>query len=165
MILVDTSVWIDFFRGTHSAETRWLASALKNDEDLCICGMVLTEILQGIDDRNQYRRVKRSLDALLFLPTTRVAYELAAEIYRAAKRAGKTVRNSVDCIIAACAIVNKASLVQCDRDYRTLAGVSKLKLVSSVGGNRLKAGCRPERRACGESEPWLPRASIRRRRR
>ncbi len=130
MILVDTSVWIDYFRGVDSPEARRLASDIAGDEDVCICGMILTEILQGIKSESQYGTVKRSLEALLYLPISRDAYHLAADIYRAARKRGKTIRNTVDCIIAACAITNNVRLLQKDRDYLTIASVSKLKLVS-----------------------------------
>ena len=130
MILVDTSVWIDYFRGVDSPEAGWLSSAIADDADLCICGVVLTEILQGIKLESQYRAAKRSLEAMLYLATSRGAYYLAADIYRAARKRGQTIRNTIDCIIAACAITNNARLVQKDKDYITIASVSKLKLVS-----------------------------------
>ena len=130
MILVDTSVWIDYFRGVNSPEARWLSSAIADDAALCICGVVLTEILQGIKSDSQYRTVKQSLEAMLYLPISRDAYCLAADIYRAARKRGKTIRNTVDCIIAACAITNNVRLIQKDKDYLAIASVSKLKLVS-----------------------------------
>ena len=130
MILVDTSVWVDYFRGVDSPEARWLSSAVAADADLCICGVVLTEILQGIGSESRYRKVRQSLEPLLYMPASQNAYYLAADIYRAARKQGYTIRNTVDCIIAACAITNNARLVQKDKDYITIASVSKLKLVS-----------------------------------
>ncbi len=130
MILVDTSVWIDYFRGVDSPEAGWLSSAIADDADLYMCGMVLTEILQGIKSDSQYKATRRSLETMLYLPTYRDAYYLAADIYRAARKRGQTIRNTIDCIIAACVITNNARLVQKDKDYITIASVSKLKLVS-----------------------------------
>lgn len=130
MILVDTSVWVDYLRGVDSPEARRLSSDIAGDEDVCICGIILTEILQGIKSEPKYKAVKRSLEAMLYLPTSRRAHLLAADIYRAARERGKTIRNTVDCVIAACAITNDVRFIQKDKDYLIIASVSKLKLVS-----------------------------------
>ncbi|MCY2925637.1 MAG: PIN domain nuclease [Planctomycetota bacterium] len=130
MILVDTSVWIDFFRGRGTPADRWLQDALAHDEDLCLCGEVLTEILQGLSTPRQIATVERALQPLVYLPLDREGYVEAAAIYRAARAKGKTIRNTVDCIIAACAIAHNIPLAQNDRDYHTIADVSNLKLVS-----------------------------------
>ncbi|MCU0722166.1 MAG: PIN domain nuclease [Planctomycetes bacterium] len=129
MILVDTSVWIDFFRGTDSPEADLLARAIAGDEDLAICGLILMEILQGIGDGDQARRTRNALAPLLFLPLPHRAWVLAADLYRAARAGGKTVRNSVDCLVAACAILHGAALLQKDRDFRAIASVSNLRLL------------------------------------
>jgi len=127
--LVDTSVWIDLFRGGGSPEAEWLEHALSSDEDLCTCGIILTEVLQGIRSARQYRQVKRLFGAMLYLPTPKQAHIRAADIYRAAWSKGKTIRNTVDCIIAGCALVNRVPLLHQDRDFRTIAAVSPLTLV------------------------------------
>ena len=128
MMLVDTSVWIDYFRGNETPETDRLVDALSRDEDLCICGLILTEILQGIPSPKQYRQVKRLLKPLIYLPVSREAHILAADIYRAARAEGKTIRNSVDCIIAACAVTHNVPLLQSDRDFLAIEAVSKLRI-------------------------------------
>lgn len=129
MILVDTSVWIDFFRGVNSAEALRLVEALTAHEDLCICGPIVTEILQGIPSDTEYRSTRHFLAPFLYLPALRSTYYLAAELYRAARAKGKTIRNAVDCIIAACAIENHAEVLQRDNDFVAIAAVSKLNLV------------------------------------
>jgi len=129
MTLVDTSVWIDFFRGVDSLEATWLTTVIADNEDLCTCGPILAEILQGIVPDRECRRIKRFLSPFIYLPTLRDTYYLAADIYRAARARGKTIRNTVDCIIAACAIENNAPLLQRDRDFLPIADVSRLKLV------------------------------------
>lgn len=129
MILIDTSVWIDHFRGDGSHEAGRLARALDDNEDICICGLIWTEILQGIRSDRQHRRVKRSLGGLIYLPLDRRGHTLAADIYRRARRAGKTIRNTTDCIIAACAIAHNVSLLHRDRDFDTIASVSKLRIM------------------------------------
>ena len=127
MILVDTSVWVDFFRGAGSPEAAREARAV-DDEDVCLCGLILTEVLQGIPSGREHRRVRRLLDALIYLPMERRDYVLAADLYRAARAKGKRIRNTVDCIIAACAISHNVPLLQKDKDFLALAAVSRLKL-------------------------------------
>jgi predicted nucleic acid-binding protein len=129
MILVDTSVWIDFFRGLETSEANWLSAAIVEDTDLCLCGLVQMEILQGINDDVQHKRVKSFLHDLIYLSTPKNSYLLAADLYRTARKKGKTIRNTIDCIIAACAIVNQVPLLQRDRDYLTIAAISELKLI------------------------------------
>ena len=129
MILVDTSVWVEHFRGTEAAEALWLADALAADEELCICGLVLTEILQGISSQRQHRVTSSFLESLVYLPAERETHVLAAELYRTARKKGRTIRNTVDCIIAACAIAHDVPLLQRDRDFVTIADLSALQLV------------------------------------
>ncbi len=96
MILVDTSVWIEFLRGRRTAQADFLARLIDEEENICICGMVLTEILQGIRDEDQALRTEHLLSDLIYLPTHRTAHLLAAQIYRSARRRGVTIRRSVD---------------------------------------------------------------------
>jgi predicted nucleic acid-binding protein len=131
MILVDTSVWIDFFRGVKSWETERLAGALEANEDIAICGPVLMEIRQGIASDKAVRDIERQLSPLIYLATLRKTYCHAADIYRAARAKGKTIRKTIDCLIAACAIEHRAKLLQHDRDFTTIAGISNLELVLS----------------------------------
>ena len=130
MTLVDTSVWIDYFRGTRTPETEILSDALAKDEDLCISGIILTEILQGILQEKEYQMTKSMLNDLIFLPMSKEAHILAADIYRRAKQNGSTIRNTIDCLIAACAITHDALLLHNDRDYLAISRFSKLKLAS-----------------------------------
>ena len=129
MILVDTSVWIDHFQGRSTAQTQFLSEAVDKNVDLCLCGMVLTEILQGIQNEREYRSTRSALENLIFLPTSMETYILAADIYRSARSKGESIRNTIDCLIAACAISHHVPLLQHDRDYSVIAKFSKLKLI------------------------------------
>lgn len=130
MILVDTGVWINYFRGKVSPEAAYLAGAIERDEDLCISGIILTEILQGVTSEKEYQSVKSLLGTLIFLSMSKESYELAANIYRRAKENGCTIRNTIDCLIAACAIFHDTVLLQNDKDYQVIHRFSKLKLIS-----------------------------------
>lgn len=130
MILVDTGVWIDYLRGKATPEAGTLADTIERNDDLCITGIILTEILQGISSEKEYHSVRSHLSLLIFLSMPKESYELAAEIYRRAKANGFTIRNTIDCLIAACAIFHRVPLLQNDRDYEVIKRFSKLELIS-----------------------------------
>ncbi|EIP99906.1 putative nucleic acid-binding protein [Opitutaceae bacterium TAV1] len=88
-----------------------------NRDDLCLCGFVLTEVLQGIRDEKQYVAVKRQFSDLLYLPDDASTFELGATIYRNLRRQGITIRNSIDCLIAATVVQHGVGLLENDRDY------------------------------------------------
>ena len=82
MVLVDTTVWIDFFAGKSTREVGELERLLGEEEDICTCGVILTEVLQGIREDDDYRRTLSRFDAFLFLPMKRPTFLRAAELYR-----------------------------------------------------------------------------------
>jgi len=132
MILVDTSVWIDFLHGHSSAQVALLARLIDEEEDICTCGIVLTEVLQGIRGEDQAQRTERLLSDLIYLPTRRSAHLLAAHISRSARRRGVTIRRSVDCMIAACAIEARTPLLHRDRDFDEIAKGSDLEIADTL---------------------------------
>lgn len=117
MILVDTSVWIDYFNGVNNPQTDLLdASIVKGT--VAIGDLIFLEILQGIRNDNQYRQTKQSLLAL-------EQYEIfgknmvakCADSYRALRKKGITIRKTADVIIATFCIENKLPLLFLDRDF------------------------------------------------
>ena len=116
-VLVDTTVWIDFFNGHETTQTRKLEHCIQAGDDLCCCGFVLTEVLQGIREEKQFVSIKRHFENLIYLDSDRSAFELGATIYRDLKRAGFTIRNSIDCLIAATVLQHGVHLLENDRDY------------------------------------------------
>ncbi|MBM4083060.1 MAG: PIN domain nuclease [Planctomycetes bacterium] len=117
MVLVDTTVWVDFFLDRRTPHVERLESLIAQGEDICICGIVLTEVLQGIRDDREYERTRTRLDPLLFLPMTRNTFINAADIYRTLRRKGVTIRKPVDCMIASVAMEHKLRLLHNDRDF------------------------------------------------
>ena len=117
-ILVDTTVWIDFFRGTESEKVAKLEEAIRNREDIYCCGFILTELLQGIKDEKELVSTKRLFEDLIYLEDNRSTFELAATIYRELRRRGTTIRNSIDCLISATVIQHGVSFLENDRDYK-----------------------------------------------
>src|SRR5262245_12391936 len=109
VVLVDTSVWIETFRrGAPLA----LESVVDLD-DVVTCGPVIQEVMQGFDDERAFRVAREAMRALPILedPISLHVYEQAAELYRRGRRAGKTLRSSVDCVIAACALLHDAEVL------------------------------------------------------
>ncbi len=128
MILVDTTVWVDFFRGTDSRFGRTLRRLLEQEEDLCLTGIHLTEILQGVRDDLSHQQIRRRLLAFpIYQPEGVSTYLHAADIYRYCRKKGKTVRKTVDCIIAAVAIENNLRLFHNDRDFNQIASCTRLR--------------------------------------
>ena len=117
-LLVDTSVWIDFFRGVDSDKVRFLTTAIEKREDICCCGFILTEVFQGIRDETELRSVKKLFDGLVYLESDRSTFELGARIYRELRRNGCTIRNSIDCLIGATVLQHGVNFLESDRDYR-----------------------------------------------
>lgn len=125
MILVDTSVWIEVFRkgsGLRPTDAFDL-------EEVVTCQPVLQELLQGFRDEDAFRAARTALLALPVVesPMPWATVEHAVELYRLARRRGLTVRSSVDCLIAACAIRHNLTVLHRDRDYSVLAQVSALR--------------------------------------
>lgn len=131
MILVDTSVWIDFLTGAESRHRAILRSLIEAEEDLCLADIILCEILSGIRTDRSFRTVR---DFLLAFPVYSLAavdsYVAAAGLYRRCRRKGVTPRGISDCLIARIAIDNGLVLFQKDKDFERIADVIKdLKLL------------------------------------
>lgn len=126
VILVDTSLWIEVFRAREPLD---LEELLDYDE-IATCLPVLQEVLQGFRDEGQYRVARDAMFALPIVesPLTAPVFEEAANLYRSARRQGISIRSSVDCLIAACAVRNDLEILHRDRDFDALARVSSLRV-------------------------------------
>lgn len=134
MILVDTTVWIDFFGGRSLPHVERLEDFLESGEDLCICGIVLAEVLQGIRSDSAYKRTKDYFEDLVYLPMRRETYDRSAQLYRSLRKKGITIRKPVDCLIAALAIENDIPLLHNDVDFKRIAEHSSLRVVDCEKG-------------------------------
>jgi predicted nucleic acid-binding protein len=146
VVLVDTTVWIDLFRGKATAEAAEVERLLREGEDICTCGVVLTEVLQGIRADEDYRRTLSRFDELLFLPMGRETFVRAAGLYRDLRREGITVRKPIDCMIAAVCLEHDASLLHNDRDFDPMAAHCGLKVVRIAKKPTRPSGRRDEGR-------------------
>jgi len=131
MVLVDTTVWIDFFADRQTPQVAKLQELIENEEDLCVCGVILAETLQGIRSDADYRRTKSHLDSLLFFPMHRSTFVQAATLYRSLRKKGVTIRKPVDCMIASVALQHNLTLLHNDRDFDQIAKHFKLKVLKT----------------------------------
>jgi len=124
VVLVDTSVWIEVLR---KARPLQLESQVDLD-DVVTCLPVVQEVLQGIDREDNFRAASEAMWALPIVesPMRQEIVQDAVELYRRARRAGITVRSTVDCLIAACALRHDLTVLHVDRDFTQLARISHL---------------------------------------
>ena len=117
MIVVDTSVWVDYTRDLETPQTAWLEAELGRNH-LAITDLILCEILQGVRDDKEYRETRETLFQLEIFPTGGTNLALAAvDNYRRLRKKGLTVRKTIDCLIATFCILNSHSLLHSDRDF------------------------------------------------
>ena len=129
MILVDSSVWIDYFKGTVAAHTEILDRLLAH-EPLAIGDLILTEVLRGFDNERDFNDIRRMLTSLTVveLGGQEIAIQ-AAKNFRALRRLGVTVRKTIDTVIATRCIESGYDLLHNDRDFDPFAKHLGLRVV------------------------------------
>ena len=117
-VLVDTSVWIHFFRGEQTKSVLRLKSLIRKEEMLIIGDLILLEVLQGIRDRKELLEVETAFHSLpvVALAGEQMARRSAAH-YRSLRSQGVTVRRTIDCVIATWCIYKNVPLLHNDRDF------------------------------------------------
>ncbi|MBN8867451.1 MAG: PIN domain nuclease [Solirubrobacterales bacterium] len=129
MIVVDTSVWIDYLNDLATEQTEQVDLLLESEHLVGLAGPILTEVLLGFSDEQEVRGVSKQLLALPVLELDVIAGHIrAASIYRAARARGVTPRSTIDLLIAATCIEHDAWLLHNDRDFDHLAACSELKI-------------------------------------
>lgn len=130
MILVDSSVWIDYFKGAITPQTEEL-DRLLGREPLAIGDLILTEVLQGFDDQRDFDIVREMLTSLAVveLGGQKIALQ-SAKNFRALRRLGVTVRKTIDTVIATRCIADGYSLLHNDRDFDPFARHLGLRVVA-----------------------------------
>lgn len=132
MIVVDTSVWIDYFNGTETPQTNALDGILGN-EPLAIGDLILTEILQGFRSDSDYKAAKNLLTTLdIFEMLGSENAIKSAENYRLLRKRGITIRKTADVIIATYCIAENHALLFSDRDF--------IPFVEELGLQEVKSG-------------------------
>ncbi len=129
MVIVDTTVWIDYLGGISNNETVWLDRALPR-ERLGLTDLILSEVLQGIRDETAFERTREDLLRFRIFAAggTDMAVE-AATNYRTLRRRGFTVRRTIDCWIATFCLLSGHQLLHRDRDFDPFEQVLGLQVV------------------------------------
>ena len=129
MVIVDTTVWVDYFQGTRNPETDWLNIELDRQR-LGLTDLILCEALQGVRDDVAAKEVERSLLRLDVFETGGVTLAReAARNYRMLRSRGHTVRKTIDCLIATFCLRGQHSLLHRDRDFDAFEQFLELSVV------------------------------------
>lgn len=129
MILVDTTVWIDFFAARSLPHVVVLETIIKRRENICICGIILTEVLQGIRQDTEFRKTRDLFNSLILLPMPYTVFLRSADIYRKLRKIGITIRKPLDCMIASVAIENDIPLLRNDKGFQPIEKHCGLKVL------------------------------------
>jgi hypothetical protein len=113
-VLVDSTVWIDFLNARQTEQTRRFKDSIQNLDEICYCGFVLMEVLQGVRNERERFVVRQQFENLVYLDADRSTFELGATIYRELRRQGVTM----DCLVAAVVIQHGVNFLENDRDYK-----------------------------------------------
>ena len=123
MYLVDTSVWIDYLRGRDCAHVEFLRGLLPHPLAVGITHLIYAEILQGARNPGAFDRLRTYFGGQRFHTFADAvrSHALAARMYLDCRREGVTVRSTVDCLVAQCAIESELVLLHHDMDFRRIA--------------------------------------------
>jgi predicted nucleic acid-binding protein len=135
VILADTSAWVEYLRATGSPVHLRLRELIDAEGDLRTTEVVTMELLAGATTPEGVARLRRLLGRFDVLPVEGLAdYEAAAELYRRCRAGGETVRKLTDCLIAAVAMRNGATLLHRDHDFEVLARHTPLRVADQRPG-------------------------------
>ncbi len=130
MVLVDTSVMIDYLRGNEDDTILTLQRIIDNNIPFGINSFIYQEVLQGVATEKDFIKVKKYLGTQRFyeLKDKRESYASAAKIYFQCRKKGMTINSTIDCLIAQTAIENNLYLLHNDLDFDNIAKVADLKI-------------------------------------
>lgn len=129
MVIVDTTVWIDYLNDVATPETDWLDQQLGR-QPLALLDVMVCEILQGLSTDEEATRVLRDLRRFQLFETGGLELAVAAaRNYRTLRAQGRTVRKTIDCLIATFCLLDGHSLLHCDRDFDPFEQVLGLTVV------------------------------------
>jgi predicted nucleic acid-binding protein len=129
MVIVDTSVWVDYFRGAETPETDWLDSH-RHGRYLGITDLNLCELLQGARTTREAEKIQLAIHAFdIFTTGGEVLAAVSAQNYRLLRSRSITVRSTIDCVVATFCIENGHSLLHRDRDFDSFERYLGLRVV------------------------------------
>lgn len=128
--MVDTSVWVDCFRGVQNGQTQLVADLLVLTKRIAITPTILQEVLQGVRDDNKLARIRADLLSCTMLAIDPVEAAIgAADLYRVLRKKGVTIRKPNDCLVAHHAIFYDVPVLHTDSDFDQIARHAPLRVV------------------------------------
>lgn len=134
MYLVDTSVWIDYFRDQDNFAVQFFSEILDKKIPYSLSGVIYQEILQGASTKNDFSRLEKYLSTQRFVHPKDLltTYQDAAYIYYLCRNKGITIRSTIDCLIAQLALENDLILLHNDKDFECIKKIMpNLKIMPS----------------------------------
>ncbi|MBW1869765.1 MAG: PIN domain nuclease [Deltaproteobacteria bacterium] len=129
MIVVDSTIWIDYFNGEVNRQTNWLDGAL-GTEPIIVGDIILTEVLQGFQSDKDFKTAKQLLLEFPFMEMLGRELALKSALnYKSLRKKGVTVRKTIDVIIGTFCIENNFTLLHNDKDFNPLEKHLKLKVM------------------------------------
>jgi len=133
-ILVDTTIWIDFFcEKGKSKQADILQQLIEEENNICICPIIYQEVLQGVRNDKTFTEIKSIFKNVTMINTPIMTVtDYAIDLYRSLRKNGITIRKPYDCLIASYAILENIYLLHNDSDFRQMENNSKLKIYSYI---------------------------------
>jgi hypothetical protein len=129
VVIVDTTVWVDYLRGTHNPETEWLEIEADRKR-LGLTDLILCEVLQGVRSEQEFSQVRTELERFALFETGGEELAIAAAgNYRRIREEGLTVRKTIDCLIATFCMSNGHALLHRDRDFDAFEEILGLPVI------------------------------------
>ena len=129
MIAVDTSVWIAVLNGQDTQQARRCVELIEDGAPICLTDVVFTEILEGLRTEREASLVESHLRQFPILRLDGLDdFALAASLYRQARRAGVTIRKTLDCLIAAPCVRTHSAILHADSDFDLLASCTDVQV-------------------------------------
>ncbi len=128
MYLIDTSVLIDFLKGTETQQSRKFEKILQNQIPFGISAFTYQETLQGAKDKKEYDKLNTYLSTQKIYYPKDKSYEASANLFFLCRKSGITIRSTIDALIATIAIEYNLILLHSDKDFDYIAKVVDLKV-------------------------------------
>jgi len=128
MYLVDTSVLIDFLKGTDTPQSKKFENILQHQIPFGISAFTYQEVLQGARDTKEYDKLNSYLSTQKIYYPSKQSYEEAAKLFFTCRKSGITIRSTIDTLIAIAVIENNLILLHSDKDFENMAGVVGLRV-------------------------------------
>ncbi len=134
MILVDTSVLIDLFKGNENETVHTFREIIQQQIPFGITSVIYQEVLQGARTKKEYGMLNDYLSSQRFFqPKDQIlSYAEAANIYFSCRKKGITIRSTIDCLIAQIALEHELFLLHNDKDFTAIALVTGLQIMSAI---------------------------------